>query len=153
MTNIGEQYAFNYLVENGYSVQDVTNNPEYFYQDIDLIATDESGTHSIEVKWDKRISQTGNMFIETSSNVEEQQDGWFKFCKADLIFYGDSKNMIFYVFSLNDLKEYIDTYKTEQRSATDYRSNGSIRKLSLGEIVPIKDFSSKYNVQIIYLQS
>lgn len=40
------------------------------------------------------------MFIEVSTDIEKNKDGWFKFCEADFIFYGDALNKLFYVFRL-----------------------------------------------------
>ena len=52
---------------------------------------------------------------------------------------------------MDDLREYLETTNTEQRNAPDYRYNGTLRKRSRGEIVPIKDFTSKYRVGIAYV--
>ena len=151
MTNYGEENAYKYLVQQGYEVEDVSKNPEYWDQDIDLIATKDDEQMCVEVKWDSRIHQTGNMFIEISSNLEEGKDGWFLFCRADYLFYGDSINRIFYIIKMDDLREYLQQNQTEQRNAPDYRYNGTIRKRSRGEIVPIDDFTQKYKVQIAYV--
>lgn len=153
MTNIGEVKAYEYLIRNGYSVQDTTENELYYSKDIDLIAIKDNKSISIEVKWDSRIHQTGNMFIETSSNVEQKKMGWYLFCQADYLFYGDSVNEIFYILKMDDLRDYLENNFTEQRNAADYKCNGSLRKLSRGELVPIADFSKKYNVQVAYCSS
>ena len=104
MTNYGEELAYECLVNQGYTVEDVTQNPAYYRLDIDLIATRDGEQHTIEVKWDRRMSQTGNMFIETTSSIEEGKEGWFMFCKADLLYYGDSVNRIFYIIRMDDLR-------------------------------------------------
>ena len=93
------------------------------------------------------------MFIETSSDINKRIDGWYRFCEADYLFYGDSVNKIFYVISMADIKDYLDNNYTEERCATDYRLNGAIRKISRGDLIPIKDFKSKYKVNTIYLET
>ena len=151
MTNYGEELAYEYLIKQGYTVEDVSQNPAYYGVDIDLIATKDDEEHTIEVKWDRRMSQTGNMFIETTSSIEEGKEGWFMFCRAELLYYGDSVNRIFYIIRMDDLREYLENNITEQRNAPDYRYNGTLRKRSRGEIVSISDFTSKYQVEIVYV--
>ena len=63
----GEWEAKKYLRANGADVEDVSNNPAYWKKDIDLIA---DGV-SIEVKWDGAMATTGNIFIETCSDIDK----------------------------------------------------------------------------------
>lgn len=42
---------------------------------------------SIEVKSDRKASSTGNAFIETIQDVEDDRLGWAYYCEADFIFY------------------------------------------------------------------
>lgn len=72
----GEYELKKYLWESGADVEDVSNNPNYWYKDIDIIA---DGI-TIEIKWDAVISTTGNMYIETLSDIDKNKPGWFTFC-------------------------------------------------------------------------
>ena len=49
---------------------DLTKSPEYFDKDIDFQVKYDGLWHSIEVKWDSRIAETGNMFIETITDLD-----------------------------------------------------------------------------------
>jgi hypothetical protein len=53
----------------GYDVVDMSGNPEYWYRDIDFIITSPTSgvTKTFEVKWDARINQTGNLYLERTS--------------------------------------------------------------------------------------
>lgn len=146
---IGEIKAYNYLVSNGYTVKDVTNNPDYWYKDIDFVVQKNDVQICLEIKWDYRIAETKNMFIEEITNLDNFTRGWYKFCDADYIYYGDALNNIFYVFRFADLKHYIDTTMLQQRKSADYNRYGEVRKVSQGYLVPIEDFKSKYQVQEI----
>ena len=108
------------LRKNGYEVKDVSGNPNYWEKDIDLIATNTSTniTTTIEVKWDKRISATGNMFIELENPRSKGGIGWFNFCEADLLAYGDSINRIFYFIRLADLRQFIKEHKLDLNCRT-----------------------------------
>lgn len=150
--NLGEQKAIEYLTNNEWNVTDVTSCEEYYGQDIDLFIYKHGQKHSIEVKWDSRIAETGNMFIETITDIDKNKDGWFNFCCADFIFYGDSCNELFYVFSFTDLQDYVKHHSMEQRKAPDMNSYGKVKKVSQGFLVPIDDFRNNYKVQVISLK-
>lgn len=77
MKNIGEIKAYEYLTAHGYIVEDTTENQNYFRKDIDFIAEKDGEKISIEVKWDSRIAGTGNMFIETITNLDREEKGWY----------------------------------------------------------------------------
>ena len=149
--NIGELRAYNYFQDNGWTVQDVTSNPEYWDKDIDLIVSSGAQSLTIEVKWDSRISTTGNMFIETVTDLDKSKDGWFSYCQADYIYYGDSINQLFYVFKTDDLRKFVSSHIMEERKAADYNYRGILKKVSQGMLVPIKEFSQSYDVQIVIL--
>lgn len=149
--NIGELRAYNYLQANGWTVEDVTQNEAYFDKDIDLVAHRGTESLTVEVKWDSRIAQTGNMFIETVTDLDKSRAGWFLFCQADYIYYGDSVNQLFYVFRTEDLRQFVSTHFMEERKAADYNYKGLLKKVSQGMLVPIKEFSQYYDVQIVIL--
>jgi hypothetical protein len=107
--NPGEWELKATLRNHNYSVKDVSDNPDYWYKDIDLIATNnETGNVSkIEVKWDSRIAATGNLFIEFANPRSKGGKGWFEFCEADLLAYGDSRKKVFYMIKVPELKEFV----------------------------------------------
>lgn len=132
----GEWEAKKYLRANGADVEDVSNNPAYWKKDIDLIA---DGV-SIEVKWDGVLATTGNIYIETITDVEKNKPGWYEICQADKLYYGDAQNKIFYIFDFAQLKEYVEQHRKEfkERKARD------TNKYSLGYLVPIGDLKNLY---------
>ena len=133
--NAGEYELKLYLRALGIFVEDVSNNKDYWKKDIDLlIHNDDESVVSIEVKWDSRIADTGNLFIETITNEDTWQEGWFAYCKADFLFYGDSENKVFYVISLDDLRAVVNAKNYKTGRAKDW--NG---KPSIGLLVPLTD--------------
>lgn len=151
--NAGEVEAQNYLLKNGWKVKNLTACKDFFSKDIDFLIERDQERFYIEIKWDTRIKHTGNMFIEVSTDIENNKDGWYNYCEADFIFYGDALNKLFYVFRLQDLKEFIkgDYKRLQQRKAADYTIYGRVKKVSQGLLVPIEELRKSYPVQVIKL--
>ena len=135
--NEGEYQVKWLLREHGYTVQDVSGDPAYWEQDIDLIATDifSRETVSIEVKWDKTLAATGNLFIELENPRSKCGMGWFEFCLADYLAYGDATNGIFYFMKLSDLKNYIYESKEDLRKRSSW--DGSV-----GYVIPVSSIAA-----------
>ena len=151
--NQGEQKAYDYLTSKYWIVLDLTENEEYFDKDIDFLAIRNGRKHTIEVKWDSKIATTGNMFIETITDIDNNRRGWYQFITADFMFYGDSVNDLFYVFRIQDLKEFVQRHQFESRKAVDVNDYGKIKKVSQGLLVPIDAFMQEYRVQVINLDT
>ena len=139
----GEYELKKSLRANGYIVQDVSDNPNYWNKDIDLIAqnTTTGVLTSLEVKWDNRIAQTGNMYIETENPRSNKGLGWFRFCEADMLAYGDAINGIFYFIGVAALRDYIKDNKAKLSMRTC--ADGAY-----GYLVPIADLAFNCVVKI-----
>lgn len=140
--NAGEQELKDWLRGYGYKVKDVSDNPTYWKKDIDLIVNNET---TIEVKWDSKLSTTGNLFIETCADIDKGTAGWFNFCEADYLAYGAADEYIFLMFDFKKLKAHIEAHKNEYKQATaaDYDKCG-IRKYSKGYLVPVDSLNGLY---------
>ena len=149
----GEILVQQYLLSMGWQVIDLTNCQDFFSKDIDFQIIKGGEKHYIEVKYDYRIAETNNMFIETRTDLDNDKEGWFNFTQAEFLWYGDQQNDLFYVFLLADLKQYIQEQEEllPQRKAADYDIYQRIRKVSQGYLVNIEDFRKHYPVQIIRL--
>lgn len=123
-----------------YSIEDVSGNPDYWHKDIDFIATSpKSGlTKTFEVKWDSRINNTGNLYLELTNVHSKGGRGWFNFCEADYLAYGDSQAKCFYIIPLSDLKERVNKSLNNR-----YAQCGSD---STGLLVSLKDISDLVSI-------
>lgn len=103
----GEILFSQLMSSNGYKVNDVSGNSEYWHKDIDFLITSPTTGQikAFEVKWDSRIAQTGNLYLELTNVNSKGGEGWFEFCQADYIAYGDAAKMQFYVISLDKLRQ------------------------------------------------
>lgn len=93
-----------------YQVQDVSNDSSYWEKDIDFIITSPTSglTKTFECKWDSRINRTGNLYLELFNINSKGGRGWWKFCKADYVAYGDALAQVFYIFPLAQLRERVE---------------------------------------------
>ena len=107
---IGERLFKQIMESRNYKVEDVSMNPDYWYKDIDFFVTSSTTGErkSFEVKWDSCISRTGNLYLELTNVHSKGGKGWFNFCEADYIAYGDAQNRIFYIIPLLELKERVN---------------------------------------------
>ncbi len=135
--NEGEYELKWFLRERGYAIKDVSFEPDYWYQDIDLIATNifTKEVVTIEVKWDTQLASTGNIFIELENPRSLGGKGWFEFCQADYLAYGDATNRIFYFIKMSDLRNYIYESKKDLRERRSWDG-------SAGYIIPVDSISA-----------
>lgn len=128
----GEQ-LFKQLMElQGYKVEDVTNNSSYWNKDIDFIVTSPytNEVKTFEVKTDTRINETGNLYLELEAIHSKGGKGWFEFCQADYLAYGDANQNFFYVIPMAELRK--------AAAKLPYRE-AKCGQDSLGQLVAIKD--------------
>ena len=111
----GEALFAQIMEQKGYKVEDVSGNPDYWNLDIDFIITSPTtgAVKTFEVKWDSKIHKTGNLYLELSNVNSRDGLGWFRFCEADYIAYGDSVKRKFYIIPLLELHEIVKRVPTK----------------------------------------
>ena len=106
----GEALFAQLAEKRGYQVEDVSDNEEYWYKDIDFFLTSgETGERkSFEVKYDTRINRTGNLYLEIRNKHSKDGIGWYNFTQADYLAYGNATSKVFYMFPMKELKERVE---------------------------------------------
>ena len=103
----GERIFKQRMEFNGFGVEDLRDDPEFWMIDCDFRLTSPTTGNKkyFEVKWDSRIHKTGNLYLETENIFSKQwnYEGWWLHCKADYIAYGDSQTMQFYIIPREEL--------------------------------------------------
>lgn len=110
MSNSGRQGELVFarkMRDVGYIVNDVSSDPEYWAKDIDFfcINPNTEAVRAFEVKWDTRINQTGNLYLELFNVHSKSRKGWFNFTEADFLAYGDATSKVFYIIPMEKLRE------------------------------------------------
>lgn len=138
----GEQLFQQKMQQLGHQVQNVSANPEYWTKDIDFIVTSSATglTKSFEVKWDSKINKTHNLYLELTNVHSKGGNGWFKFCEADYLAYGDAKKRLFYIIPLDQLKERVK-HLPQKMAQCGADSIGLL--VSLADIADIADIAQQ----------
>ena len=131
--NLGEQVFSFKMKEAGYTIQNVCGDPAYWDKDIDFLVASPSGnTRTFEVKYDTRLNQTGNLYLELSNIHSKGGVGWYRFCQADYLAYGDASSRTFYIFPMRELRERVQQLPERMTNCgTD----------SIGLLVSLKDIA------------
>lgn len=140
----GELQAIAYFKQHGYKVLDKTKSKKYQDIDTDLIIEKDGERTLIEVKFDTRIRETGNIFAEQITNVREQKQGWLYKSKADYIMYIAAFTDYFYIFKTEKLREYV---KNHPELRTSYAYD---RTTSKGKLVSVERFQKEFDVKKVY---
>ena len=115
-----------------YTVEDVSGNPDYWYRDIDFIVTSPTTgqVKTFEVKWDSCINRTGNLYLEHTNIHSKGGKGWYNFCQADYLVYGDAVAQVFYVIPFGELKEKVKSLHYRAAAQKDGDSIGQLVAIS-----------------------
>lgn len=110
-------------------------------QDVDFILWNKKDElYNIEVKWDRNMAITGNLFLEYWDDYDNHSRGWFKNSIADLLFYGNALNGKFYCFRMEDIREYERTHDINMIAHTDYFGvDNQYRKIRMGSLVKVEE--------------
>lgn len=141
---IGEVAVKQLLELNGFKVNDVANDSNYFHCG-DLIAEKNNKSLFIEVKTDTAAAHTGNLVIELITNKTLNKDGWFKVSTADkFAFYLEETNEVIFI-DANELKENYKQalnriYTTTQYECGYIYKEGVIGLLSIAQLSNLSSF-------------
>ena len=105
----GERLFQQRMQQQGYTVQNVSGDPQYYDKDIDFIVQSPftNEIKSFEVKFDSKIHKTNNLYLELT-NINSKQwngEGWWLHTTADFLAYGDAASRTFYIIPLLELRE------------------------------------------------
>lgn len=106
--NGGEDMLKSYLIKKkGCQVIDRSDDPEYRAKDIDFEFTVKGKKwHSVEVKSDYRMAQTGNIVVEVAMYRKSgKSKGWLYYCEADYLCFIDMQSYKFYFFDWPKLQQ------------------------------------------------
>ena len=105
---LGEDIVIDYIKKKNYfqSIEDVSEIRKYQNKDIDLLCVDKYGKeYSIEIKTDSYDS--GNIFFETVSSIENSTKGCMIKTEAYFLFYYFILTHELYIFNMNKYRKWV----------------------------------------------
>ena len=106
---IGEDLFQQQMEAKGYTVQNVSEDPQYYYKGDFIITSSTTGeTKIFECKFDNKIDRTGNLYLEIVNKNSDQCIGWWERCSADYLAYGNAKTGRFLIVDMQELRERVD---------------------------------------------
>lgn len=119
---IGEQMFMKLCDSEDFKYIDVSLDKKYQDIDTDFIVRNRNSVDKLcEVKWDYKVHNTNNFFVETISSINIMSKGWLYKTQAEFIFYGSSIDMVFHVFRTDEMKEYLEKYNPREVTAGNTR--------------------------------
>lgn len=115
---VGERKIIQLMQQRGHQVIDLTDDSRYYAEDVDFIIAGKK----CELKTDYIIARTNNLFLETKIEYmsdKEDKEGYFAITKAEYLFYLDEKNNVLYIYTMEQLKDYIDNNYVVTRICND----------------------------------
>lgn len=101
------------------TIIDLQDDLEFQEKDIDFKIIDSNEKEYLcELKTDRWGHNTGNLFIETTSNTNIQSDGNFIYTECDLFFYYLIKSRELYIFNQKEFKKWFEEKKEFLRKVT-----------------------------------
>lgn len=139
---IAEEIVITSLINMNLEVTDVATNPDYYEAGIDLIV---NNGMTIDVKNDNRCGSTGNVAVETMTNVGQNKLGWLYMCKASHIFFVDTTNEVVHCVRLSELKELVKhgTFKvvyTHQYECDKFYKEGEIVCVPINKLETLEHY-------------
>lgn len=138
---VGEQLVQDTFSSLGYYVEDTSNNPDYFKDDIDFIVAD---GFKYEVKTDYRMNDTGNIALEDSTwyfRDGSEKQSWLWTSKADYFCFVNPYDIKqFYVIKTSDLRQLV---KIEGFRTVDFNDDYKVNTIVL---LPYKKYLDCFEI-------
>jgi|WetSurMetagenome_2_1015567.scaffolds.fasta_scaffold190204_2 hypothetical protein len=138
----GEFTVFKYLktLDNILYIIDLSEDETFRKPDIDGIIIDSKFIpHTIEIKSDKRIDETSNIWWETHRmyNISGYYEGWATRSKSEYLFIYCSKTNNLYIFKFEILRNRINELKKNIKFISKSVQTNS-ECITFGELIPLK---------------
>lgn len=117
----GERLVIAALQNNNHIVEDVSDDWNYRWVDIDLKVSKNGLTTTLEIKNDIASEITGNFFIEyyNSNNKEHHYKGWYKYTETEWICFLQEKSRIARIVKMEDLRRLVKEGKWKCRRSSN----------------------------------
>jgi len=128
-----------WLKSKGFAVKDVSADPVFQTQDIDLIVMRGAARRTVEFKADNVIGKTGNLVFEIVSNLERATLGCLMYSKADWLYYYDVQSGHLHMIRLKPLRLLFSSRKLKSGSwASAQTAVGQTAYTTINLLIPLR---------------
>lgn len=144
----GEYIVEKELTARGWYVHNVSCEYEYQKKDIDIVAIKGDIKAEIEIKYDREMHKTGNLFIEIYQDLATERKGWYYYSEAEFLFYINETNGISYCFRMDDIRAYCELHREEVKTGVMHED----KLTRVGILLPLKDIQEYCKLNNLYCQ-
>ena len=152
-----EQIVKDYLIGQGYTVQDVSEEQDNYQNDIDFIVQKDGRTSKIEVKLDTRLAKTQNIAFEDAFYLKDKEtgqtetrEGYYHYSQCDFLIFVSPANKNLYMVHFRKLKENNDSLKKYFKYVDFYSYTDKCQKRM--RLVPVSVLKEKGLLSIFSYQ-
>ena len=134
--SIGERMMYDYLLSNGYTVDDWRDVDEARAKDIDFHVRRNSFDATLEVKTEFMSEKTGNLFIEYFNNGNRNCKGWFNYIEAQFIAFIQPSFRKCHIIPVSELVELVQKNNLREVGNRSENAAGWLLPLSVAMRAP-----------------
>ena len=130
-----EQLVKDFLLNRGYTVQDVSEERDNYQNDVDFIVQKDGRTSKIEVKLDTRLAETQNIAFEDvfylkdkETGQTETREGYYHYSQCDFLIFVSPADRNLYMVHFAKLKEQEEALQQEFKSKKFYSYTDKCQK-------------------------
>lgn len=151
-----EQLVKDFLLNRGYTVQDVSEEQDNYQNDVDFVVQKDGRTIKIEVKLDTRLAETQNIAFEDvfylkdkETGQTETREGYYHYSQCDFLIFVSPADRNLYMVHFAKLKEQEESLQQEFKSKKFYSYTDKCQKAM--KIISVEALKAKGLLSIIKL--
>lgn len=151
-----ERLVKDFLLNRGYTVQDVSEEQENYQDDVDFIVQKDGRTSKIEVKLDTRLAETQNIAFEDvfylkdkETGQTETRAGYYHYSQCDFLIFVSPADNSLYIVHFAKLKKQEEVLQQEFKSRKFYSYTDKCQKAM--KIISVEALKEKGLLSIVTL--
>lgn len=152
-----EQLVKEFLLNRGYTVQDVSEEQDNYQNDVDFIVQKDGRTSRIEVKLDTRLAETQNIAFEDvfylkdkETGQTETREGYYHYSQCDFLIFVSPADKNLYMVHFCKLKENNDSLENRFKFVKFYSYTDRCQKGM--RVIPISTLKEKELLSVFSYQ-
>lgn len=132
---LAEQIVKDFLLNRGYTVQDISEKRENYQDDVDFVVQKDGRISRIEVKLDTQLAQTKNIAFEDVFYLKDKEtgqteirEGYYHYSQCDFLIFVSPADSNLYIVHFRELKDNETRLKNYFKSVRFYSYTDKCKK-------------------------